>query len=202
MARNKVQRSIWQTTNTNGHTHHKSIVGYIDGRQKNYLSEHLRKNIKISCPDDAHVLDFYIKLRIVVVKGGISLKPIEQITLDHDISVEWLDDITKQIQSNALHTVFLNQEVIPSDFVRAQNCIQAKSDIMDGFGALKSMLLAVHPNLTKHAPSDTAPIYSNFNDISLYEQSLRNHFLQHYLYDGHNCKDIQKSQQFIKGLDG
>ena len=165
-------------------------------------TEYLRKNIKMSCPDDAHLLDFYIKLRLVVVKGGISLIPIENITLDQDLAEDWLDSPTRQMQSNALHTILMNEDVIPSDYIRAQNCIQAKSDTMDGFGALKSMLLTVHPNLTKRAPSDVAPVFTSYNDLSLYEQSLRNHYLQHYLYDGHRRTDLQKSQQFLKGLDG
>ena len=88
------------------------------------------------------------------------------------------------MQSNAQHTILANEEVIPNDYLRAQNCIQPKSKNMDSFGTLKSMLMTVHPNLNKTTPPDRAPIYSAHNDLDLYEQALRNYFLLHYLYDG------------------
>ena len=42
--------------------------------------EYLRKNVHMTCSDQDQILEFYIKLRLAVAKGGIYLVPIEQIT--------------------------------------------------------------------------------------------------------------------------
>ena len=42
--------------------------------------EYLRKNINITCTEQNQILEFYIKLRLAVAKGGIYLRPIEDIT--------------------------------------------------------------------------------------------------------------------------
>ena len=72
---------------------------------------------------------------------------------------------------------------------------------MDGFGALKAMLKLTHPTLTmKHRPSN-APILSETSDIHTYEQSLKNFFLLHKLFNNQSYSSLEKAKQFIAGID-
>ena len=104
-------------------------------------------------------------------------------------------------QSTALHTILNNEDIIPISYIKAQNCIQATSDTMNGFAALKSMLTTVHPKFTRTQPDPNPPVYSTFNNLHLYEQSLQSFYQKHYLYDGHRRTEIQKAEQFLIGLD-
>ena len=72
---------------------------------------------------------------------------------------------------------------------------------MDGFGALKNMLTTVHPNFTKKTPPHKPPTLSMTENLHSYEQQLRNYFLLHYLYSGYMPTEIQKSEQYLRGLD-
>ena len=163
----------------------------------------LRKNVKLSCTDDAQLLDFYIKLRLIIQQGGIHLIPIEDITPSSPLKVQDDQDNMSDYntQSNALYTLLSNEDIISTDYVQAQNCIRSYSQYMDGFATLKSMLSTVHPNLTNNPPPTKPPQYSEHTDLHTYDQSLRHYYLQHYLYDGHNPNDLQKAKQFIRGLD-
>ena len=40
--------------------------------------EYLRKNVNMTCSDQEQILEFYIKLRLAIAKGGIFIKPIEE----------------------------------------------------------------------------------------------------------------------------
>ena len=46
----------------------------------------IRKNIRISCPDETHLLDFYTKLRTAMIQAGIFLRDLTEITDDEDVS--------------------------------------------------------------------------------------------------------------------
>ena len=163
----------------------------------------LRKNVKLSCTDDSQLLDFYIKLRLALKQGGIHLIPIENISKEKSLmdSSNISNTNTYNLQTNALYTILSNEDVIPNDYVQAQNCITSHSQYMDGFAALKSMLSTVHPNLTNNPPATKPPQLSEYTDLHTYDQGLRNYYLHHYLYDGHDPSDIQKSKQFIRGID-
>ena len=165
-------------------------------------TDYLRKNIKISCSDDSHLLEFYRKLRLCVQKGGIFLAQLED--LDPDIPIYDRSQVPPHdvnIQSNALYTLLTNEEIITSDYTQAQNCLSARNDTMDGFGALKSMLTTVHPNFTKKSPPHNPPALNNSDNLHTYEQHLRNYFLLHYLYSGYMPTEVQKSEQYLRGID-
>ncbi len=166
-------------------------------------TEYLRKHIKISCSDDSTLLEFYIKLRLLIKKGGIYLKPLDELSVDAQIYEEKMGYTTADYmnQSNGLHTLLSNEEIIPIEYTKAQNCIQATSDTMNGFAALKSMLTTVHPKFTKTQPDTTPPLYSMYNDLHLYEQSIRTYYLKHFLYDGYQRPELHKTEQYLKGLD-
>ena len=166
-------------------------------------TEYLRKNIKISCADDSHLLEFYRKLRLCVQKGGIFLAQLEDLDPDRPIydTNKFFNIEEVQNQSNALYTLLTNEEIITNDYTQAQNCLSARNDTMDGFGALKNMLTTVHPNFTKKTPPHNPPTLSATENLHSYEQQLRNYFLLHYLYSGYMPTEIQKSEQYLRGLD-
>ena len=68
----------------------------------------LRKNIKISCSDDTQLLDFYIRLRIILQQGGIHLIKIEDIDTNRSLQAH-LNETSHMTdydtQSNALFTI-------------------------------------------------------------------------------------------------
>ena len=83
-------------------------------------------------------LQFYIKLRLAIAKGGIYITPIEDIN-KKDTIAQNMPNISVQdqdTQSNALFTLLSNEKFIPNDFVMAQNCLLAYASTMDGFGIL------------------------------------------------------------------
>ena len=157
--------------------------------------------IIITCTEQNQILEFYIKLRLAVAKGGIYLKPIEDITRDKSIAQNNLNKEATLSQSNALYTLLSNEKYIPASFTMAQNCILGYSNNMDGFAALKAMLKLTHPVLNKKRPSNVPPTMSDTTDIHSYEQHLRNYYLLHRLFSNIEHSDIEKSRQFIKGLD-
>ena len=83
----------------------------------------------------------------------------------------------------------------------AQNCLLGYSNKMDGFGVLKSMLKIVHPILNGKRPSNIPPTLSSCHEIHAYEQSLRNYFQLHKLYNDIDYKPLEKSKQFLHGID-
>ena len=104
--------------------------------------DYLRKKSHITCSDTNQILEFYIKLRLAISKGGIHLKPIEDITRDDSIADQTLI-LTKDSllnQSNALYTLLANEKYIPATFTMVQNCILGYLNTMDGFAALKTSL--------------------------------------------------------------
>ena len=81
----------------------------------------IRKNVRISCPDETHLLDFYTKLRTAMIQAGIYLRDLTEISEDHDIS-KYKPRLEKRdyiYQSNALYSFRCNEDVIPQDFVFA-----------------------------------------------------------------------------------
>ena len=72
---------------------------------------------------------------------------------------------------------------------------------MDGFQTLKSMLVLVHPSLNNCRPPNNPPLYSETGDLHLYEQALRHYFLLHEIYGRSTFTGLDKSKQFIEGLD-
>ena len=165
--------------------------------------EYLRKNVNMTCADQDQILEFYIKLRLAIAKGGIYIRPIEDINKQETI-VEYTTDSTnadREIQSNALFTLLSNEKFIPNDFVMAQNSLLAYTTTMDGFGALKAMLKLTHPTLNMKRPPSNAPILSESQDIHTYKQSLKNFYLLHKLYNGTTYTQLEKSRQFIQGID-
>ena len=164
-------------------------------------TEYLRKNVKHTCSDRSQVLDFYMKLRTTIKAGGIYIKEIEKIELDATIMEETPGSPDYTTQSNALYTILANEDIIPSDYVEAQNKIMSRNNTQDGFAALKAILMTVHPSLTRKPPPSITPTYSKYGDISLYEHAVRNYFLMHYLYSGYKHTELQKTQQFLRGLD-
>ena len=82
-------------------------------------SEYLRKNIKMTCPDDTHLLDFYTKLRLTARNGGVFLKSIEHVQLEEDIAEPNIPgESPRDIQTNALHVLLSNEDIIPHDYTR------------------------------------------------------------------------------------
>lgn len=82
---------------------------------------YLRKNFNITCSHQDQILEFYIKFRLVVQKGGIHILPIEDITKSASIA-QTMPHYTSEdykSQSNALFTLLLNGKIIPSDFTMA-----------------------------------------------------------------------------------
>ena len=79
----------------------------------------------------------------------------------------------------------------------AQNCLLAYATTMDGFGALKAMLKLTHPTLTMKRPSSNAPILSEAHNIHRYEQSLKNFYLLHKLYNDTTYTPLEKARQYI-----
>ena len=165
--------------------------------------DYLRKNLHLTCSDTNQILEFYIKLRLAIRKGGIFLKPIEYITKDDSIAdttiILTTDDMLNQ--TNALYTLLANEKYIPSTFTMAQNCILGYSTSMDGFAALKAMLKLIHPVLNKKRPSNVPPILSDATDIHNYEQNLRNYYLLHKLYSKTEYSTLDQSKQFLIGID-
>ena len=214
-----------QTYNTRTHFHHPTIQNpykrnteatkpshgvrnnVMDGRHRysngipTVNTEYLRKNVKHKCLDKSQVLDFYMKLRTTVKGGGIYMKEIEHITLEDTIMEQTHGAPDYMLQSNALYTILANEDIIPSEYVEAQNKIMSRNNTQDGFAAMKAILMTVHPSLTRKPPPITPPMYSTHGDISLYEQAVRNFFLIQYLYNGHSHTELQKTQQFLRGLD-
>ena len=87
--------------------------------------DYLRKNVNITCSNQDKILEFYIKFRLVVQKGGIHIVPIEDITKSASIA-QTMPQYTSEdykSQSNALFTLLSNEKFIPSDFTMAQNYI-------------------------------------------------------------------------------
>ena len=148
-------------------------------------------------------MEFYIKFRLTVQKGGIYILPIENITKGASIAqpMPQFQPEDYRSQSNALYTLLSNEAFIPSDFTLAQNCILGFASTMDGFSALKAMLKITHPILNKKRPSNVPPLLSETSDIHAYEQSLRNFYLLHTLYNNVVFKPIEKTKQFIQGMD-
>ena len=164
----------------------------------------IRKNVKLSCQDEQQLLDFYIKLRTAMIQAGIFLREINEITEDEDLFEE-RDGLTSadyRLQANALYGFLCNEDVIPQDFTFAQNCIKSFSSTMDGFQTLKRMLVLVHPLLNNRRPPNEPPYYSDSGDLHLYEQALRNFYLLHEIYGRSKYTDLDKSKQFLEGLDG
>ena len=165
--------------------------------------DYLRKNVNVTYKNQDQILEFYIKLRLAIEKGGIYIIPIEEITKSKLITQQ-SDSITKedlQTQSNALFTLISNENFIPKEFTMAQNCILGYAANMDGFGALKAMLKLTHPLLSRKRPTNVPLVMSDSNDIHSYEQSLRNYYLLHRLYNDTEYPPIEKAKQFIQGID-
>ena len=165
--------------------------------------DYLRKNVNITCSTQEQILEFYIKLRLAVSKGGIHIIPIEEITKDKSIAHK-MDSMTSddlQTQSNALFTLLSNETFIPKEFTMAQNCLLGYASNMDGFGALKAMLKLTHPILSRQRPSNIPPILSESTDIHSYEQGLRNYYLLHKLYNETEYSPLDKAKQFLQGVD-
>lgn len=72
---------------------------------------------------------------------------------------------------------------------------------MDGFSALKAMLKLKHPILNKKRPLNVAPLLSESLDMHVYEQSLRNCYLLHTVYNNIVFTPIERTKQFIQGMD-
>ena len=138
-----------------------------------------------------------------MIQAGIYLPDLVAITDNEDV-LEHRDGLTRRDymhQSNALYTFLCNKDVIPQDFVFAQNCLKSQSTTMDGFNALKSMLSLVHPILNNRRPPNQPPVYSTFNDLHLYDQGLRNFYLLHSIYRCSEYTELDKSKQYLDGLD-
>ena len=163
--------------------------------------DYIRKNINITCTAQDQILEFYIKLRLAVAKGGIYLRPIDNIMKDQSIAQNMLNKEAHQSQSNALYTILANEKYIPKEFTMAQNCILGYSTTMDGFSALKAMLKLTHPVLNKKRPSSNPPTLNDSMDIHNYEQNLRNYYLLHRLYNKTEYPAIEKSKQFLRGIE-
>ena len=179
--------------------HSYPIPNYYRGPNIDYL----RKNVNITCKNQDQILEFYIKLRLAIEKGGIYILPIEEITKSKSIAqqTEIFSKEDLQTQSNALFTLLSNENFIPKEFTMAQNCILGYAANMDGFGALKAMLKLTHPLLSRKRPSNIPPVMSDSTDIHSYEQSLRNYYLLHKLYNEIEYPPIEKAKQFLQGID-
>jgi hypothetical protein len=165
-------------------------------------TEYLRKNVKIACTEENRVLEFYIKLRIAIAKGGIYIIPVEEITIDHSIrqKIKGLRRHDYITQSNALYTLLSNKSIVSTDFTMGQNCILSNSTTMDGFSALKAMLKRTHPTLTKRRPPAEAPKLDNYDNLHMYKQGMRNHYLLHELFNGNTYSPLEKAKEFIRGI--
>ena len=165
--------------------------------------DYLRENVNITCTTQDQILEFYIKLRLAIGKGGIHIIPIEEITKNKSIAYQ-LDCMTSadlQTQSNALFTLLSNENFIPKTFTMAKNCILGYAATMDGFGALNAMPKLTHPILSRKRPRNIPPILSNSNDIHSYKQSLRNYYLLHKLCNDTDYPSIVKAKQFLHGMN-
>ena len=128
--------------------------------------EYLRKNVHMICSDQDQILEFYIKLRLAIAKGGIFIKPIDDINKKESIVQDTANNADeREIQLNTLYSLLSNEKFIPNDFVMAQNCLLAYASSMDGFGALKAMLKLTHPTLTMKRQPSTAPMLTKAQDI-------------------------------------
>ena len=74
--------------------------------------EYLQKNVNMTCADQDQILEFYIKLRLVIAKGGIFIKPIEEINKQDTIAQHMPggNGEDQDIQSNALFTLLSNEK--------------------------------------------------------------------------------------------
>ena len=162
--------------------------------------DYIRNNINITCTAQDQILEFYIKLRLAVAKGGIYLRPIDNIMKDQSIAQNMLNKEAHQSQSNALYTILVNEKYIPKEFTIAQNCILGYSTTMDGFSALKAMLKLTHPVLNKKRPSSNPPTLNDSTDIHNYEQNLRNYYLLHRLYNKTEYPAILKKNNLCSVL--
>ena len=195
-----------QRQRTNRHTPERSSNHHHQPMESPYRgvkTDIIRKMVKLSCTDSDQLLDFYTKLRTAMMQAGIFLREIQEIHEDDPIYEE-KDGYTSddyRTQGNALYTFLCNEDVIPQDFTFAQNCLKSITTTMDGFQTLKSMLVLVHPSLNKRRPPNNPPVYSETGDLHLYEQSLRNYFLLHEIYGRSTFTELDKSKQFIEGLD-
>ncbi len=165
--------------------------------------DYLRKNVNIACTTQEQILEFYIKLRLSIKKGGIHIIPIEEITKEKSIATQFpkFTSSDYQLQSNALFTLLSNENFIPKEFIMVQNCILGYAANMDGFGALKAMLKLTHPLLSRKCPTNVPPVLSDSTDIHSYEQSLRNYYLLHKLYNDTDFTPLEKAKQFLQGID-
>ena len=158
--------------------------------------------MKIACTEENQVLEFYIKLRIAIAKGGIYIIPVEEITIGHSIrkKIKGLRRHDYITQSNALYTLLSNESIVSTDFTMGQNCILSNSTTMDGFSALKTMLKRTLPTLTKRRPPAEAPKLDNYDNLHMYEQGIRNHYLLHELFNGNTYSPLESAKEFIRGI--
>ena len=165
-------------------------------------AEYLRKNVRIKCSEESQVLEFYIKLRIAIAKGGIYIIPVNKIKKEKPICQK-INGFTKNdytTQSNALYTLLSNESIVSADFTMAQNCILSNSITMDGFTTLKAMLKRTHPSLTNTRPPSATPTYDQFSNLHMYKQGMRNHFLLHELFNKNKYTPLEQAKEFIRGI--
>ena len=83
-------------------------TGYYKGPDMEYL----RKNANMTCADQDQILESYIKLRLAIAKGGIFIKPIEEINKQDTIAQHMPggNGEDQDIQSNALFTLLSNEK--------------------------------------------------------------------------------------------
>ena len=192
-----------QTHSKYNHSNTPSNIQYRNTYYRGPNIDYLRKNVNITCSAQNQILEFYIKFRLAVEQGGIHILPIDQITKHKSIAQDkpGITEEDKRLQSNALFTLLSNENIIPSDFTMAQNCILGFASTMDGFGALRAMLKLTHPTLSKKRPSNVPPVLSDSSDIHAYEQNLRNFYLLHKLFNDIEFPPIEKAKQFLQGMD-
>ena len=128
---------------------------------KGVKTDVLRKMVKLSCNDSDQLLDFYTKLRTAMLQAGIYLREIQDISEDEPIydKQDGYSESDYRTMSNALYSFLCNEDVIPQDFIFAQNCLKSMSTTMDRFQTLKSMLVLVHPSLNNRRPSNNPPVF-------------------------------------------
>ena len=73
---------------------------------------------------------------------------------------------------------------------------------MDGFQTLMRMLVLVHPLLNNRRPPNEMPLLSDSAGFHLYEQEMLNYYLLHEIYGRSEYIALDKSKQFLDGLDG
>ena len=197
-----VQPSPYPSRATPSRELHSSYHRSSNSNYKGVKTDVLWKMVKLSCNDSDQLLDFYTKLRTAMLQAGIYLREIQDISEDKPIYEEkdGYFDSNYRTQGNALYYL-CNEDVIPQEFIFAQNCLKSMSATMDGFQMLKSMLVLVHPTLNNHRPPNNPPVFSKTGDLHLYEQSLWNYFLLHKIYGRSEFTKLDKSKQFIEGLD-